>query len=68
MKYPAEAWNDTIYTKKDIRYYDCVIRKDGRVVFPRPLNMHPALADEIARVFAMLRAVNLQNVVMNMWT
>lgn len=54
VKYPAEAWNDTIYTKKDIRYYDCVIRKDGRVVFPRPLNMHPALADEIARVFAML--------------
>mgnify|MGYP001010273921 CR=1 FL=1 len=53
VKYPAEAWNDTVYKKKDVLYYDCVIRKDGQIVFPRPQRMHPALADEIARVFAL---------------
>lgn len=54
LRYPAEAWNDTTYKKKDVFGCYCVIRKDGRAVFPRPTNMHPALSGEIARVVSLM--------------
>ena len=54
LRYPAEAWNDTTYKKKDVFGCYCVIRKDGRAVFPRPTNMHTALSKEIARVVSLM--------------
>lgn len=54
LRYPAEAWNDTIYSKKDVFGSNCIIRKDGRAIFPRPTDMHPALSQEIARVVSLM--------------
>ncbi len=54
LRYPGEAWNDTVRRRHDIFGGYFIIRKDGRMLFPRPTNMPPSLADEMTRVVSLL--------------